>query len=181
MNRQEQQLLLLELLDRLAAHGSWCGETHVQKCAYFLQEGLCVPSSFDFILYKHGPFSFDLRGCLGEMRATLLIGVTPRRPYGASLSVSDSGRAWLIRASDIIGTFSTHIEFVSERLASKGVVDLERLGTALYVIRNRPELSIDKQIEEVASLKPHISYEQARGALADVDHLLADAGQTVSA
>jgi uncharacterized protein YwgA len=35
---------------------------------YILETVLGVPSGFEFILYKHGPFSFDLRDELGSLR-----------------------------------------------------------------------------------------------------------------
>jgi hypothetical protein len=60
MNRLQRAVVLLSLLERLKERGSWCGETHLQKSAYFLQDMLSAPLGFDFILYKHGPFAFDL-------------------------------------------------------------------------------------------------------------------------
>ena len=61
----KQTVLVLLLLDQMSKQDSWCGETHVQKCAFFLQEGLEVPLDFEFIMYKYGPFSFELRGDFG--------------------------------------------------------------------------------------------------------------------
>lgn len=167
-----QQLLLLRLLKSLSAHGSWCGETHLQKCAYFLQEGLDVPLGLDFILYKHGPFSFNLRALLGEMRANLLLNVRSQKPFGPSLELSDSARTLISRSSPSSGCYSPEIEFVSTKLASKGVVELERMGTALYVLRQNSTDSADKQAERIVKLKPHISPELARKALEDVAVLL---------
>jgi hypothetical protein len=61
MNRLSQDAVLVGLARRLYEQGSWTGETHIQKAAYLLHELLAVPFDFAFILYKHGPFSFDLR------------------------------------------------------------------------------------------------------------------------
>jgi hypothetical protein len=69
MKRQKRDAILLELIDKLERRGSWCGETHIQKATFFLQEMLRVPMDFGFILYKHGPFSFELRDELTAMRA----------------------------------------------------------------------------------------------------------------
>jgi uncharacterized protein YwgA len=60
MDRLRRAAILTRLIEQLRNGGSWCGETHVQKATFFLQELLNVPLSLDFILYKHGPFSFDL-------------------------------------------------------------------------------------------------------------------------
>jgi len=60
MDAFERKGVLLDLIDRLNRGGSWCGETHIQKSVYFLQELLGVPLDFNTIFYKHGPYSFDL-------------------------------------------------------------------------------------------------------------------------
>jgi uncharacterized protein YwgA len=69
MNRLEKASILLSLTERLKEQGSWAGETHVQKATYILTKVLGVPLDFEFILYKHGPFSFDLRNELSALRA----------------------------------------------------------------------------------------------------------------
>src|SRR2546425_12633108 len=85
MDRLGRDVILLELLRKLREHGSWCGETHMQKATYFLQHLMQVPLDFQFILYKHGPFSFDLRDELTAMRADGLLALQPQEPYGPSL------------------------------------------------------------------------------------------------
>ena len=69
MNDNDRSAILLDLAAQLREHGSWTGETHVQKAAYFVQELLGVPSGFRFVLYRHGPFSFDLRASLNKLEA----------------------------------------------------------------------------------------------------------------
>ena len=61
LDRVRNGVVITRLIETLRERGSWCGETHVQKAAFFLQELMEVPTRFHFILYKHGPFSFDLR------------------------------------------------------------------------------------------------------------------------
>lgn len=85
MNRLKKDALLCELADQLRHSGSWCGETHVQKATYFLQELRRVPLEFEFVLYRHGPFSFDLRDELTAMRADGFLDLSERGPYGPSL------------------------------------------------------------------------------------------------
>ena len=67
MNRLAQQAILSGLATRLGSRGSWVGETHLQKAAYLLSQLRGVDFDFDFILYKHGPFSFELRDELALM------------------------------------------------------------------------------------------------------------------
>ena len=46
MNRLQRAAILLTLLDALRQRGSWCGETHLQKSVYFLEEMCGVPLGF---------------------------------------------------------------------------------------------------------------------------------------
>ena len=59
MDRLRRAAILTQLVGNLRREGSWCGETHVQKATFFLQELMEVPLGFNFVLNKHGPFSFD--------------------------------------------------------------------------------------------------------------------------
>src|SRR2546425_53683 len=93
MNRLAQEAVLTGLARRLYESGSWSGETHVQKVAYVLNELANVPFSFNFILYKHGPFSFELRDELASMRADgLLERQSQPAPYGPRIVVTERGR-----------------------------------------------------------------------------------------
>ncbi len=83
-DQKQRFTLLLHMIGRLIEKGSWFGETHIQKCIYFLQEYYHVPSGYEYILYKHGPFSFELRDELTVMRADGLLSLIPRPPYGYS-------------------------------------------------------------------------------------------------
>ena len=144
MNDWERHAVLLDLIGGLNDAGSWTGETHVQKCAYFLEAGLEVPLDLDFILYKHGPYSFDLADLIGELRGKLLVALerTPA-PYGPKLIVSQSGTALVGRFPRIVGKFHEPIEFVSKSLGLRNVKELERVAnrvvcdTAVRWLRRR--------------------------------------------
>jgi hypothetical protein len=176
MREQQQEVFLVNLIRALEQNNSWCGETHIQKCAFFLQEGLGVPLNLEFVLYKHGPFSFDLRDLLGGMRAKLLIDVRPQPvPYGPSLSPGASAEGLRARYPKITRTYARHIDFVAKQLGRNDVVALERIGTALYVRREHPDLSPDDLGRVVTQLKPHIRGADAVAAAQEVDRLLTDA------
>ncbi len=175
MEDNKRWVVLLSLLDAMRDSDSWCGETHVQKCAYFLQDALGVPLGLQFILYKHGPYSFDLRELLGEMRSRLLLDVEPRYPYGASLKVSDSGQRYKTRFPKTTGRYAEQVRFIASKLARLGVAELERLGTAFYILRENERRSADERARRINELKPHVTLEQATKAVEEVDRLLADA------
>jgi len=73
MEGARRQAVVLSLIEKMYSNGSWCGETHIQKSIYFLQEMLGVPTDFDYILYKHVPFSFGLSDLLLAQRANLFV------------------------------------------------------------------------------------------------------------
>lgn len=175
MNKHKRQAILVSLLDALQQHGSWCGETHVQKSVYFLEEAAAVPLGLDFILYKHGPFSFDLREELGEMRANFLIDVESKRPYGPSLLPSQIGKEFASRFPKTTGVFACKVQLVAEMLAKQDLNSLERLGTALYVRRQFGDLPKQESAERILEIKPHIPFELALEAVHEVDRFLTNA------
>lgn len=172
MNGFKRQALLITLLDALKANGSWCGETHIQKSAYFLSEGIGVPLDLEFVLYKHGPFSFELREVLGEMRGNFLIDLESHLPYGPSLVVSESGRALAERFPNTVKRHASEVNFIATELGSCSVTELERLSTALYARLESPESPQADNAVRINELKPHISIDLAGEAVAKVEDLL---------
>jgi uncharacterized protein YwgA len=169
----QREVIILELAEKLREKESWCGETHLQKAVYFLQVLLSVPLEFEFVFYKHGPFSFELQDELTSLRAYDLLRLEPQpNGYGPKLSVSESGQALKKRYPKTISEHRKAIEWVADYLSKKGVVDLERLGTALYVSReeNMAGKSEDEIVERIVELKPHITKDQAREALQKVSN-----------
>ena len=54
MKRLQKIAILLDLGDAMKYQGSWCGETHYQKTAYFLQELLKVTKMNEALWQKAG-------------------------------------------------------------------------------------------------------------------------------
>ncbi|MFP3940557.1 MAG: hypothetical protein ACLF0P_09650 [Thermoanaerobaculia bacterium] len=170
METCERDVVIAQLVNGLRQRGSWCGATHVQKAMYFLQHLADVPTELDFILYKHGPYSFDLRDELTAMRADLLLEREILSPeYGPSLKVTENGERWCRRHADAVKRIEPAVEFVAERFRDRRVVELERLGTALYVIRKHPNETDPQRLAVlVVDLKPHIDPVEARDAVEEV-------------
>ncbi len=171
--------VLLALVEELQAQGSWSGETHVQKSTYFLQELTGVPLDLRFILYKHGPFSFDLRAELAAMRAKSLIELRVQPfPYGPSLAPGPS--AGLLKKIFPVTSrrYRRQIEFIAQKLGPRRVVDLEKLATGLYVMLEE-KVSGNRRATRVRRLKPHISLVEAKASLAELDEILQDASAVV--
>jgi uncharacterized protein YwgA len=154
--------------------GSWCGKTHIQKATYFLQELLGAPTEFEFILFKHGPFSFDLSDEITLMRSDALIQYQPRTPYGPSLFPTESSQEFLRQYPKTLAGYSSEIKFVAEKIGTMGVADLERLATALYVTFNLDGGSEPRDCR-ITVLKPHINIDDAASAVEKVDAVIEDA------
>lgn len=175
VNELQTQVIVTYLMKEMSARGSWCGETHIQKASYFLKELLGVPLRADFILYKHGPFSFDLRHQLTAMRADGMVDVLQHPPYGPSLVCTPYSESLQRSLPELCETYRPHIDFVTEHLADKNVSVLERLATALYVTLRNESATVEERADQLNDLKPHISIETASVAVRDIDVLIHEA------
>lgn len=176
MKRLQRAALLTELVEQMHNHDSWCGETHLQKATFFLQELLGVDLGYDFVVYKHGPFSFDLRDDLGGFVSDKLIRYEPQvPPYGPRITVTGEGEKVQTIYPKTLARHSDKIAFVAEKLDARGVIDLERLATALYVALDTPQASVEMRTDMLRRLKPHIPEPAAMGAVREVDEIRAEA------
>lgn len=164
MKRLQKAAVIIALADELRERKNWCGETHLQKTVYFLQELAQVPLGFDFILYKHGPFSFDLRDELTAMRADGLLALKANQyPYGPSLITTEGSARLKARFPETIDKYKAKINFIADQVGDKGVSELESLATALYVKINEANHKLsEKEISvKIIQIKPHINNEDA--------------------
>jgi len=175
MDRLRKAALLTRLIEQLRQKGSWCGETHVQKATLFLQDLMRVPLGFEFILYKHGPFSFDLRSELTSLRADELVKLEPQSGYGPRIATTDRSDYIQGLYSKTLEKYDARISFVTEKLGRRRVSDLERLATAFYVTeRMDSHPSVDERAAKLTALKPHVGQDEAMEAVAEVDRIIAE-------
>ena len=165
LNEMAKRALLVSLVEKMKNNGSWCGETHIQKCVYFLQHLLTVPMDYDYILYKHGPYSFDLSDELAYLRGNSFLELHPRLPYGPSLSPGRFGPILKKKYDDIISEYTRKIDFIVQALSNKTVRELERIATAFYVKREKNWVLETDIIKQMIRLKPHIARKEADDAL----------------
>lgn len=169
MKESQREALVLDFIRRLKEAGSWCGETHIQKSTYFLQEFAEIPLGFNFIFYKHGPFSFDLNDQLTALRGNGLVELRSHEPYGPHLHTSASADEYLGLFPKTIARYESARDFVVDKLAGKNVAELERLSTALYVRLEMPNEADRTRAKRIHQLKPHVSIQEALIALGDVE------------
>lgn len=167
----KRQALIVDLAERMLNAGSWCGETHLQKSVFFLQEMLGVPTGYDYILYKHGPYSFDLHDELTVMRANLVLDLQPQGPFGPSFRPGEAARLVEERFPKTLAQYERPLDFVARALSTRNVAALERLGTAYYVCRHSWSAQREELARRVTELKPHIPFEAALQAVGEVEVL----------
>lgn len=169
MERLDNNAVTLKLLASLREQGSWGGETHLQKAAYLLKEMHNVPLGNEFILYKHGPFSFDLRDELAQLRTAGQIRVEPQpAPFGPKLGLSGVGENLLKRLQYRWEPYKDRIDQVAQWLSGYGVKKLEQLATAWYVVSESPQADRAAWQHRLQEIKPHVGEEDAQAAITEV-------------
>jgi hypothetical protein len=128
-----------------------------------------VPLEAEYILYKHGPYSFDLRRTLAAMRAYQYV-----EWHGPSL-IEGPLAGTLRRFSKEPAEYHDRIAFAAQWLGPKRVSELERLGTALYVTLTEDIPSQDRAAR-ICELKP-LRPVEAQAAVAELDAMIAQARQ----
>lgn len=146
----------------------FCGETHVQKSVYFMQEIFAVPLGFQYLLYKYGPFSFELQGHLAAMRADDMLIVRPLE-YAATFEPGDQLDYLEKNLPRTISAHRDAIEFTVTNLGHLGVKQLEPLATALYFTSSEKDSSVESRIAKILDVKPHIRMDEARAAVEQID------------
>ena len=172
MNELAEKAILAGLSKRLMGNGSWAGETHVQKSAYLLSELREVDFNFHFILYKHGPYSFELHDELSTMTAEdLLEPLAPSPRYGPRLLVTPRGQELETRLQKTMERYGESLDWIADVIGSRGVVDLERLATAMWVTRQQSDGSVRSRAQALIDLKPHIALDDAIESVEEIDSL----------
>jgi hypothetical protein len=158
---------VVEILNEM---DSWCGETHIQKTAYVAKVIERVPFESKFILYKHGPYSFDMNVVLNHMRSQNILVVTPQGTYGSSYRLNEGLWAALGRAAGRrFDAYDQQLRFVCTQFARRKVAELERIATAIYVRLNFGLLNPQQQIAKLSELKPHIGVSEAQLAFSEAE------------
>ena len=177
MDKLKRAALLTRLMERLRERDSWCGETHVQKAAFLAQELMKIPLELEFVLYRHGPYSFDLRDELTGLRADGLVRLDPQGPWGPHFVPTEHSAYIQGLYPHTLQQYEGTLTFVAAALGDKGVAALERLATAFYALE-RPETgdTVEQKVAWIRKRKPHIPVDLATTAFDEARHLVEEAG-----
>ena len=168
MNDLQRSAIIASLVKECQTRSAFCGETMVQKSVFVLQELLKVPLEFDYQLYIYGPFSFELQRHVSSMMADDMIAVRPLE-YGSAFEPGEQLTFLEKHTAETIATHRHAVDFVVKHLAGRGVKQLERVATALYFTVSMDDQSVDERAAKICEVKPHISADEARKAVEEVD------------
>jgi hypothetical protein len=127
---------------------------------------------YDFILYKHGPFSFELRDELTAMRADGLFDFVSQWPYGPTLIPTQKSKRLRQEYSKTLQKYEKRLNFVCDQLGKQNVSELEKLATALYIRLEASSKSETQRAKYLHSLKPHVSLDDSLLAVKAVDGIV---------
>jgi len=156
--------LVLAVIRSLKLHGSWTGKTHVQKSLFLIKTATQIDVPFTFVLFKHGPYSFELETELEQMKSYLAITSEPDpNGYGVVLSPGPGSR-FVDERGGLSEVESTAVGRVCRFVGQRNVAELERVATAAW-IRKRERVSDSTSVaERLNKLKPHVSIPDAERA-----------------
>src|SRR4051794_36580679 len=117
MTQAPRDAVVLTIVDALQRAGSWCGETHIQKTAYFVSRFQQESVEFSFILYKHGPFSFELHDELTVMRVRSLLCLEATFPYGSRFRMTERGQRVTTENSSELRRLDPAVAFAAKKLS----------------------------------------------------------------
>src|SRR5260221_4023756 len=157
---------------RVEATNHFCGETLLQKSAYFLKEMFGAPISAPFRIYYYGPFSFDLRDTL-VMMEVLDIAQTAPHEWGATYKIGKRYEQVERQFHRTLERVEPGIDWGLRELAPLGVKDLEPLATAPFLRRENAKASLDDLAQRPHQIKPHVSVDAARRAIPPVEPWMA--------
>lgn len=177
MDLLRKAALFSELLDRILVPNSWAGPVHLQKSIFFLQEMRKVPLGYEFVLYRYGPYSFELQDEIEHIRG---VGILKWRfhdspGYATGLDTTEASRDIRDNLPKLMDQYENDLAFVSENIGPMMSRQLERVSTSFYYMVKGLE-SVKEVVHEVLKVKPHIDYGDAVEAVQQVREFAKQSG-----
>lgn len=110
------------------------------------------------------------------MRADEMIELKPQLRNRTQIVVTRQGEYIQGHCQKTLKNYENQIEYVASTLGCRGVVELERLATALFVtLKDGSNRSVEERSQEITKLKPHIRLAEARTAINEQDSIAENA------
>jgi uncharacterized protein YwgA len=137
---------------------------------FILQDIAKANFGYKFIIYKHGPYSFDLSNELTEMRASGILELSFLKDgYGPSVRVTEFGERVFNVNKENVEKYDPAAQFLAEWFSASDVRHLERIATAYFVTAKNPRDPAIERARKLNSLKPHVDMQTAEQAMRIVD------------
>lgn len=160
----KKHAFILAVIESLRRQGSWTGKTHVQKALSLLRDSGKAQVPFDFVLYKHGPYSFDVEAELEQMQSYGAVAVDPN-PAGYGVRLEPAEMAEFVRGEEPLSEAEKKaIVDVCRFVGTRTAAELERLATASWIRRQERVSQPAEVAKRLHALKPHISMLEAQCA-----------------
>ena len=126
------------------------------------------------MIYKFGPYSFDLAHLIGEIHSYRLVELMLQWGFRPKIKVTRYGEEFYEDVNDLCCKYYKQIEFVTEELGSKNVGELERLATGLHITLDEKvkDKTVENRSRRLNHLKPHIKLNDANIVMGEVDSLI---------
>ncbi len=167
----KKHALILDVVEELKGYESRAGKTHVQKAFSLLNARGDIPIPFQFILYKHGPYSFDIEEEMELMKSYSALISVPVQEFGVMLSSGNMADYVKQRAPLSIEEMKA-IKRVCEFVGKRNVLELERISTAAWIRTQENIQDTNKVAQRLHELKPHVTVEDALKADSEALKLL---------
>lgn len=161
--------VVVAMVDKLRRHDSWAGQTHLQKALYICEQMLAMPLGLDYQLHHYGPFSRSLEQSIQRLVADSALTFVPQPPpYGPRIATSEGAETIRHAHPDVVAQYDEGLEFVATMINRRGIRDLERIATALWMIEEQGSTDPDATAEAIRAIKDHISHNQGVAAYYEV-------------
>jgi len=132
-----------------------------------------VDLEYEFVLYKHGPYSFDLATDIASLKGAHIVEfVIPVQGYGPTVQLTPVGAKIFDGMRGFVQPFLLKIKFIADWFGPHDVRVLERLATAFYVKKQNPSEEASALATRIRGLKPHISEPDALAAIRQLNEKL---------
>ena len=159
----ERHAIILSIVEQLNRLGGSSGKTHVQKSLFLVQAVHRDLIPFQYVLYKHGPYSFEVEDELEEMKSYAAIASRPVLDYGVAFA-PDAMAEFVRKKAPLTGILPRRLETVCQFVSGKCAADLERISTAAWVYGREGIEAKGPNVERIVELKPHVSRHLAEDA-----------------
>ena len=156
--------MILRAIEGLRGKGSWTGKTHVIKTLFLASCRTQLP--FDYILYKHGPYSFDVETELEQMRSYRAVDSSLVSGYGPQLK-EGPGKEFLTEHR-MDPAQAAAIDEACRFVGSSDVAKLEALASVAWIRNREGVTSAHAVVARLRELKPHIPQDTAVWAEGEV-------------